>query len=184
MAISSPSGRSRKARQTAPAGSQPSGYSRTQITLHWTIAALVVFQLLFNEPMQEAFDDRVDGDKTDAFAGAAVHIAVGLTVLTLAVARIALRLYRGAPPAHRDKPTILIWIGYATHLLLYVFIVAMPVTGAIAWFGMSEGSAEIHEIGRLILIPLIGLHALGAFAEHFVFRNDALMRMLRPSVER
>ncbi len=54
------------------------------------------------------------------------------------------------------------------------------MTGLAGWATNSETFAEFHEIGRLILIPLIGLHVLGALAEHFVFRNDTLVRMLRP----
>ena len=98
----------------------------------------------------------------------------------LPVIRLAVRLTRGAPPAHDDKPAFINWIGYATHFALYAFIFGMPLTGALAWFGGFELSAEIHELGRLILIPLILLHIAGALAEHFVFRNDTLMRMLRP----
>jgi cytochrome b561 len=33
-----------------------------------------------------------------------------------------------------------------------------------------------------VLIPLIVLHAAGALAEHFLFRNNSLMRMLKPEV--
>jgi cytochrome b561 len=159
----------------------PRGYSLLQIVLHWTIAALVIFQLLFNEPMQEAFDDRLDGDATDAMAGAMVHVVAGMTVLVLAIVRLAVRLIRGAPPAHDDKPAILNWIGYAAHFLIYFFIFAMPITGAVAWFGGVEFSGELHELARLILIPLIGVHILGALAEHFVFQNDGLVRMFRPA---
>ena len=104
-----------------------------------------------------------------------------VTILVLAIIRLAIRLTRGAPPAHRDKHAILIWIGYATHFALYGFIFLMPFTGALAWFFGIELSAEIHEIGRLILIPTIGLHILGGLAEHFVFKNDSLLRMLRPA---
>lgn len=157
----------------------PRSYSLLQIVLHWTIAALIVFQLLVNRDMQRAFDDRLDGDVTDALAGATLHAAVGMTVLVLAVIRVVVRLRRGAPPMHDDKPAILNWIGQATHLLLYGFIFAMPITGAIAWFGGSALSAELHELGRFVLLPLIGFHVLGALAEHFV-RNNSLLRMFRP----
>jgi cytochrome b561 len=159
----------------------PPGYSLAQIVLHWTIAVLVIFQLVFNKPMQEAFDDRMDGEATDQMLGALVHIGVGVTILALAIVRLAIRLRRGAPPAHDDKPAILNWLGYATHFLLYGFIFAMPLTGAFAWSFGIELSAEIHEIGRLVLIPTIGLHAIGALAEHFVFKNNSLIRMLRPA---
>jgi cytochrome b561 len=158
----------------------PKGYSLLQVVLHWTIAALVTTQLVFNDDVEEAFDDRMDGDPVETMSGALVHVSIGVTILVLAVVRLAVRLKRGTPPVHDDKPAIINWLGYATHFLLYGFIFAMPLTGALAWFGGIEISAEVHEFGRFVLIPLIGLHILGGLAEHFVFRNDTLMRMLRP----
>ena len=162
---------------------QPRGYSRVQIALHWTIAALVIFQLFVNEAMQHAFADRLDGEPADELAGALLHMAVGVTVLVLAVIRLAIRLKRGVPPPHSDAPRLLGWLGLATHILLYGFIFLMPLTGAAAWFLGLEFSAELHEIGRLILVPAIGLHVIGGLVEHFVFRNDTLMRMLRPAAD-
>jgi cytochrome b561 len=162
---------------------QPRGYSRIQITLHWTIAALVIFQLFVNEAMQHAFADRLDGEQIEEFGGALLHVVIGLTVLVLAAIRLAVRALRGAPAPHSDTPAIFNWLGHATHYLLYGFIFAMPLTGAIAWFFRIEVAAELHELGRLILVPAIGLHVLGALAEHFVFRNDTLMRMLRATAD-
>jgi cytochrome b561 len=156
----------------------PTGYSLVQITLHWTIAALVIFQLLVNEGMQDAFEDRLDEETIKEMRGALTHIGVGMTILALAVIRLIVRLVRGVPAAHDDKLAILNWIGYATHVLLYGFIFAMPMTGALAWFGRVEASAELHELEQLVLIPAIGLHAAGALAAHFVFRNTSLTRML------
>ena len=163
--------------------SQPNGYSAIQIALHWTIAALVVFQLFVNEAMQNAFSDRLDGQVIDEFGGALLHMIVGLTVLCLASIRLVIRAVRGVPAPHTDAPAIFGWLGLATHILLYGFIFAMPLTGAIAWFFGIEFAAELHEMGRLILVPAIGLHVIGALAEHFVFRNDTLMRMLRASAD-
>jgi cytochrome b561 len=162
---------------------KPRGYSRIQITLHWTIAALVIFQLFVNEAMQHAFSDRLDGEQIEEFGGAVLHIVIGLTVLVLAAIRLAVRALRGAPAPHGDTPAILNWLGHATHYLLYGFIFAMPLTGAMAWFFRIEVAAELHELGRLILVPAIGLHVLGALAEHFVFRNDTLKRMLRATAD-
>jgi cytochrome b561 len=158
----------------------PKGYSLLQVVLHWTIAALVIFQLFVNDGMQHAFDDRMDGEPVEDGPAALLHIAIGITVLVLAMIRLAVRLIRGVPPAHDDKPRVINWLGHATHLALYGFIFAMPVTGALAWFAGLELSAEIHELGRLVIIPLIALHVLGALAEHFFFRNDTLIRMLQP----
>lgn len=160
---------------------QPKTYSRLQIVLHWTVAALIIFQLFVNEGMQHAFSERLDGENTEEVVGAIVHIGVGMTILVLATVRLIIRMIRGVPQAHPDTPAILRWLGVAVHVLLYGFIFVMPLTGALAWFFGLEGAAELHEIGRLILIPAIGLHILGALGEHFVFRNDTLRRMLRAS---
>lgn len=161
---------------------QPKGYSTIQIVLHWTIAALVIFQLFVNEGMQSAFSEQLEGEPAAEMGGALLHMGVGITVLVLALVRLAIRLRRGAPAAHDTVP-ILAWLGGATHLLLYGFIFFMPLTGAIAWFFGVELAAELHEIGRLVLVPAIGFHVIGALAEHFVFRNDSLKRMLRATAD-
>jgi cytochrome b561 len=157
------------------------GYSRLQILLHWTMAALIIFQLLVNRGMQDAFDDMMDGDRIDSGYWAALHIAVGLAVLALAIVRVAIRLRRGASPPDPDHPVVLVWLSMATHLALYGFIFLIPLTGAFAWFGRSEISAEVHEWARLLLIPLILLHAVGAFVEQFVFHNGTITRMVVPT---
>jgi cytochrome b561 len=157
----------------------PKGYSQLQILLHWTIAALVIFQLIVNRGMQDAFDDMMDGDQVGDLGWAVLHIGVGITILALAIVRVVVRLKRGAPAAHVSNPPVMNLIGFLTHLALYGFIFLMPLTGAIAWFGRSDFAAQAHELARLILIPLVVLHAAGAFAEHFVFRNDTLIRMLK-----
>lgn len=159
------------------------GYSQIQILLHWSIAALVLFQLAVNEGMQRAFNHRLGGSAMDDATGAVIHMVAGIAVLALAIVRLSIRLVRGAPLAHDDKHPILNWLGYATHILLYGFIFLMPLTGAIAWFFGVELSAELHEIGRLILVPAIAFHVLGALAEHFVFRNDSLKRMLKATAD-
>ena len=158
------------------------GYSGLQIALHWIIAALVVTQLLNNDGMQEAWNAYEDGAPAPegVLGWAWFHALTGATILVLALVRLYVRLTRGAPPVHRDKPQALVWLAYATHFVLYGFIIAMPLTGALAWFFGVEASAEVHEVGRLVLIPLVVLHAIGGLTEHFWFRNDALMRMLRP----
>ncbi|HEY9013362.1 MAG TPA: cytochrome b/b6 domain-containing protein [Devosia sp.] len=154
------------------------GYSPLQVVLHWTIAALVIFQLLVNGGMQDAFDDLLNGDPIEEMNWALLHIGVGVTVLLLAIVRVLARWRLGAPP-HEGTSQLVRWISWLTHLLLYGFIFFMPSTGALAWFFGIEFSAELHELGRLILIPLIGLHVIGGLVEHFVFQNDTLMRMLR-----
>ncbi len=158
----------------------PKGYSTLQVTLHWTIAALVIFQLVVNDAVQIAFDSRMDGSAMVATVMAIVHVSIGLSILGLSCLRLAVRLWRGVPPAPAGNSAIVHWLGSAAHLTLYVFIIGMPISGAIAWFGGSDVSAEIHELARLLLIPLIALHVAGALFEHMILRNDTLTRMLQP----
>jgi cytochrome b561 len=161
-------------------GGAPAAYSRLQVVLHWTIAALIVVQLVYNAPMQAAFADRIEGGGERATGGALFHIVVGSAVLVLAVIRLAVRQVRGVPPPH-DNPPIVNWAAHLTHVALYVMIFAMPLTGLVAWFGASETSATFHEIGRLILIGLIGLHVLGALVEQFGLRRSVFARIVRLS---
>jgi cytochrome b561 len=161
----------------------PRGYSRLQIFLHWAIAALVVLQLVVNEEMRVAFRDRLRLEEGAMDPLALLHIVAGLAILALALLRLGVRLLRGAPEIDEIVPRPLRWLAHLTHALLYGFIIGVPLTGAIAWFGHAEWSAELHEIGRLVLIPAILLHIAGALVEHFVFRNDSLKRMLKATAD-
>lgn len=164
---------------TTRRGRPPERYSRLQIALHWTIAALVVLQLVYNAPMQRAFAARLDEGRLDLPGGAIVHVVAGSAVLLLAIVRVVVRLRRGVPAPHTENPMFITWIGQATHLALYAMIFAMPLTGLLAWLFAIEGVATLHEVGRLLFVPIIGLHVVGALAEHFVFRNNGLIRMFK-----
>lgn len=158
---------------------KPRTYSTAQITLHWLIAALVVFQVLTNDGMVNAWDAYRHG--TPATPGdlrwAYIHAGAGVAVLLLAIVRLWIRLTRGAPPLDNPiKPVR--WIAWLTHILLYGFIFFMPISGALAWFGGVLPAGEAHSFARLILVPLVLLHTIGALVEHFWFRTESLRRML------
>lgn len=159
------------------------GYSAAQIALHWAIVALIGVQLLVNDSMQQGFADRMNGIP-GGNGWAVLHIALGLGVLGLAALRLGLRLTRGAPPPPLDDPALVAWAGMLAHLALYLLMFAMPLTGIVAWFGHSEIAADLHEMGRFLLVILIGLHVLGALAEHFIFGQNTLLRMLRTKANR
>ena len=157
----------------------PERYSTLQITMHWTIAALVGAQFFVHDGVRLAFLDRVAGVEITLGGGAIYHIGAGLLIFALAAVRLVVRITQGTPDLDEEIPPFLALLAHLAHFGLYAFLFVMPVTGAIAWFGVYEPAAVLHEIGRLILIPLIAAHAFGALVEHFVMRNDTLMRMLR-----
>lgn len=154
-------------------------YSRTQIVLHWLIFLLIALQYLLHEWMSDAWD-RIEDGQTVAFDPlVASHVAGGLLILVLAVWRIVLRRRHGAPPFPPEEPAVLQWIGKATHLGLYALILLMPISGATAWFGGAEAAAEAHEVMRVLLLVLVGLHILGVLYHQFVLKTDIMARMKR-----
>lgn len=160
---------------------RPESFSILQIVLHWTIAALVLAQFVVNEDMRAAFTARLLGEGATLSglpAGAAFHIFSGTAILGLTAMRLAVRLVRGAPEAEEGVPQILARAAALTHALFYGLLFVVPLTGAAAWFLGSELAATLHETLRLLFLPAILAHALGALIEHFVLRNDTLRRML------
>jgi len=129
----------------------------------------------------------------------ALHKSIGLTVLALFALRLAWRLYDGAPP---DEPMPR-WqrnVAHATHALLYLFILAMPLSGwlfnslhgyPLQWFKLfnlpalaakndelSHLAGEIHEwLFYLLLLVLVG-HVGAALKHHFFDQDNVLRRML------
>lgn len=166
--------------------SRPQGYSAAQIILHWLIAALVVYQVVFGEQIAEAWRALRRGVEAspEATFGANVHVYVGLAVLGLALLRLGLRLRYGAPPAPAGESAAQKWIARLTHFVLYLVIFGMPVSGALAWYGGVGAAAELHEMAKPAIVVFVALHALGALWQHFVARNDVLVRMLKPARQR
>lgn len=158
------------------------GYSLTQIVLHWTVVVLVIVQYLGHDAMEDAWDAIRDGGTPSAetLFGANMHAAVGVLILVLALARLWLRFTRGAPPVPEETAAPLRLVARATHVLLYALIIGLPLGGAAAWFFGVAPAAGVHSLGTKVLFFVAILHALGALYEHFIARTDVLKRMLRP----
>jgi cytochrome b561 len=165
--------------QPQGSGRSRGGYSGSQILLHWLIAALVLFQLIFGESMGEVIEAAEEGEPVSAFdqAMADAHYWVGIAILALVALRFLLLVARGAPtPIGRGWSVIAARI---VHGIFYLLLVAVPTTGLLAIY-ISDDFGEIHEIGKPLFIAFIVIHALGALAHHFLFRDNTLKRMLVP----
>jgi cytochrome b561 len=163
--------------------SPPSGYSLSQILLHWLIAILVIFQILFGEGMEHAFDAKIEHkpvDSSDAL-GANIHLYVGIAIFVLAVLRLIVRAKNGVPPAPPGTSGVKKAIAAGTQHLLYLVILLMPVSGAVAWFGGIEIVGTVHKVGEPLIVLLVLLHVLGALVQHFIAKTNVLVRMLRPA---
>jgi cytochrome b561 len=158
------------------------GYSRAQVALHWTVLVLVAFQFLAHDGIEEAWRAFRRGQPTPADAAVLtyMHIGGGTLVLLLALARIYLRMTRGAPAPPANEPKLLQLAAEAVHLLIYALLLLLPLSGAVAWFAGIEAAADAHEWLKNVLLAAIALHVAGALFQHFVRRSGVLMRMLSP----
>ena len=158
------------------------GYSRTQIILHWVVAALMIIQFVFHEYMVDAWRAYRKGEVVDGTTGflATSHVWIGIAVGLFALWRLWLRFTRGAPPAPADEPQVLRILAAVTHIGLYLLMLAMPLSGIVVWFFGIRDAGEAHEIMRFPLIALFLLHVGGALAHRFFFKSGVMERMVRP----
>lgn len=157
----------------------PNGYTLTQVRLHWVVALLVLAQFLNDDAIGGAWRAFRRGS-AEVAGGLLVtlHVVVGIAILIFALWRISLRLSNGTPPAPAEEPRALQIVAAATHGLLYLALIALPLTGLAAWFGGIGSAGEVHEIMTNALLALVGLHVLGALYQRFVLKTDVLNRML------
>lgn len=166
-------------------------YSRGAIAFHWTIAALIIFNLwlgLGHDALPETWKVMP------------VHKAVGVTILVLTLARIGWRIAHPAPPLPAHLPGWERAAAHGSHFLLYAFMLIMPLSGwamvsgvkrrPLEWFGLfdilylpvSQGLADVgHDVHELLgwgFVALILLHIGAALRHHFLLRDNVLLRML------
>lgn len=157
----------------------PNGYSLNQIRLHWVVAALIAMQYLIGESIAHAFAARADGTDSGFDPLVPLHVFGGLAILLLAVWRIMLRITRGVPAPPASESAKLRRLSAASHGLLYLLMIVMPVSGAMAWFGDAGVAAVVHNVSKVLLLLLVVLHIVGALAHQFVLRTGLMARMVR-----
>jgi cytochrome b561 len=119
-------------------------YSRTAIALHWLIAIAVITNVALAWIWPHLADDSVR-PVIDT------HKSIGVTVLGLAIMRLLWRTTHRPPSLPAGYALWEARASRVTHALLYVLILAMPLTGWImdsawkdaathpmAWFGMFQ----------------------------------------------
>jgi cytochrome b561 len=163
-------------------------------SFHWIVAALILVQFGLGWVAEQWPRSLA---KVELFVW---HKSVGVLVLALVVARIGWRLFN-PPPA----PVPQVSVGErraarAVHALLYVVIVAMPLSGwvinsaanfplKVFWLfplpaivppgdALKEVAETVHLTLFWILAALVAAHVAAALRHHFAARDDVLVRML------
>jgi cytochrome b561 len=178
-------------------------YTSVAIALHWSIAALIIFNLsvgFFMEHLARPYKDVI----------VPLHISSGMTILALTVLRIAWRLSHRPPPLPDELPR---WESSAAHLAhatFYVLMVAMtlcgwsiisahpprPNAGPMFWglfhippigvVAHLDPAAQkkahdifvaLHSAGGWIFLGLLALHVAGALKHQFLDGHAELARM-------
>lgn len=161
--------------------------------LHWLIVALIIVQVTLATLADDAPPLR-------RLALLARHKSFGLTILALAIVRLAWRWINPTP----ELPTTLKpWqrvLARSTHVMLYVLLFAMPLSGwtmssargfPVSWFGLFqlpdlvpknkplyEALLTTHGVLACVLGAVVALHVIGALTHHFIKHDDVLRRML------
>lgn len=169
-------------------------YTRVAIGLHWWIALLIFIAFPLGVYMH---DLPLSPDKLRLYSW---HKWIGVTVFLLAFARLCWRA-RHAPPALPDSlPQWQKLASHATHMLLYLLIVAVPLSGWLmssakgvqtVWLGVlpiPDLIGKDKELGNLLvavhkslnfsLLVLVALHVMAALKHHFIDKDNILRRML------
>lgn len=164
---------------------------------HWIIAIAILSNIGLGLWASEL---PLSPRKVEAFY---VHKSVGLTVLWLAVLRL---LWRFTNPTPRLPLGMAPWermLAHTSHFLLYVLMLAMPVSGWVInsaanfpldLYGVipvpdlvpdtvDEGAVEdtakvVHYWLFVSICVLLALHVTGALKHHFMNGDHVLRRML------
>lgn len=158
-------------------------YGLISRALHWIIVLSILAQWLLAEV------DEDSGPVYGGFDALMLHQSIGLTVLLLAIVRLAWRFLNVTPAWPADMNPYEIAIARVVHFAFYVLLFAIPMTGwalssvedeplrLFNWFDVprivlagEETLEEVHEALFNILAALALLHVIGA-AKHLLARR-------------
>lgn len=171
---------------------RPDRFGVIAISLHWLMAILIIGLLSLGLYMTRL---PVSLEKLRLYGW---HKEFGVLVLGLVVLRFLWRMLN-VQPSH-ELPRLEEFTARAVHWLLYLLMVAMPLSG---WMMSSAAGVPVSFFGLFVLpnpvmaddmlrvrlqfvhlcigyslIALISLHILAALKHHFINRDRILRRML------
>ncbi len=173
---------------------QANSYTRTAIGLHWVIAITIVATFGLGLYMQ---DLPFSPDKLKLYSW---HKWAGVSIFLLVLLRVIWRLSHRPPAPVAGMPAWQQRAAGAVHVLLYVLMLAVPVSGWLmssakgvptVWFGvlplpdlmdknkeLGDWLAAVHKTLNFGMAGLVFIHAGAALKHHLVDRDDVLARML------
>ena len=178
-------------------GNAMGSYTSLAKWFHWSTVALLGIAIPFGFVIGHIKDE----SKMPFYM---VHESAGLTILAVALARLAWRLRHPPPPLPDSIPAPLRKASAAVHHALYALLILQPIGGFIAtnawgfplrgetaYLGLidlpkfmetNEGLAGVvgtaHTIGGWTIVVLLVLHIGGAIFHQAIRRDGTLLRMV------
>ena len=162
--------------------------------LHWVVALLVLAQVASG---WAAVAWPLSPTKLDLYVW---HKSTGMLILALMTVRIAWRLANVAPALPASMRPIERIAAQGSHLLLYLLLILMPMSGwiissaanipfRIFWLiplvsiaepdkATADAAAHVHFALFVALSLLLVVHIGAALRHHYLKRNNVLVRML------
>jgi cytochrome b561 len=178
-------------------GNSAGRYGLVAVALHWGMALLLVALTALGLYMVALPDVGFDTKKITLIL---LHKEIGMTVLLLALLRLAWRITQVLPSLVAHLPEWQQLAARFVHLCFYALMIALPLTGWLMssaagipvkflelftlpdliahddlWF---QRLIAIHQVLAWALIALFAVHAGAALRHHWAFRDDTLRRML------
>jgi cytochrome b561 len=178
----------------APTPGFDTRYSRVAIGLHWLIAVAIIGSFSVGLYM---VDLPLSPQKLRIYSW---HKWAGVTIFLCVVLRLGWRLLHTPPALPAAMPAWQRNIAGATHILLYLLMVAVPISGWLmssakgfqtVWFGvlplpdlldkdkeLGDLLQQLHMLLNFSMAALVVAHFGAALKHHFSDRDEVLARMI------
>ena len=158
---------------------------------HWITFIVLLAQVPFGFYLVglEFSDQRIELEN--------IHILVGITVFYLTLFRLIWKFFNPRPTESKSFFKGQILIGKVNHLLLYLSIFAITISGMLKKLYMGEtlnflffkygfekdnflladAFYEVHIYANYLLLVLVTLHILAVVVHHFIFKDKILNKI-------
>jgi cytochrome b561 len=161
---------------------KPERYAPLLVTIHWL--TVILLGMVFALGLATRY---LPPENWQAYVG--LHMPLGISVLAVTLVRIVVRSRTEHPEPATTGSDLLDKVGVATHHLLYLLAVVMPISGMLLSisYGISPIQSEFIQglrwvpIAHRIIAPAFGLvivlHIGAAFFHQLIKKDNLLARM-------
>lgn len=178
-----------------PKTNDPHRYGRVSRILHWTTALLFIFMIPTG-----IFTSMIPSDSWVRTGYIVIHKTIGIIIFALVIARIIWNRRSKRPALDSSLKPMDRKLAHKAHILLYVLMIAVPVTGYFmtsfhgyaSYFFTIEipplvAESDIYQVWgffhkyllQYLVYLILGAHILGVLKHHFIDKHKtAINRMV------